>query len=427
MTSKANDLSQPADFTTEAHVIPRAQHPISRKKIAANAIKILYRLKNHGFLAYLAGGAVRDLLLGRDPADFDIVTDATPRQIKRLFRNSRIIGRRFRLVHIYFYQNGRATPQIFEIATFRRPFAPDQDDPEIADQAGANNLFGTPAEDARRRDFTINALFYNIADFSVIDYVNGLEDLANQTIRIIGEPDLRFAEDPVRVLRALEFACRLDFTIEEQTARALSLAAPGLQEIPPARMREELKGFYTKKSTSAVLAAGRHFGVNRHWLPETVTHHLDRSLPILQKAEEFFPLADNDRELERIILSALLLPAMLEAFPPSAEIRLNLIQDEIDELLKPLNRLFNLPRAQRYAIRDIFTIFYRLGRGDKRIKLLLKRENFFSALFFYAAVAPEFPPQAAHLSFWERRRERLNRHPGAQGRDYGSLFRSENL
>jgi poly(A) polymerase len=424
MTSKSTDRRQPDEIAPQARVIPRAQHPISRKRIAPNAIKILYRLKNHGYLAYLAGGAVRDLLLGRTPADFDIVTDATPRQIKRLFRNSRIIGRRFRLVHIFFYQNDRSTPQIYEIATFRRPFAPDQDDPEILDQTQANNLFGTPAEDAQRRDFTINALFYNIADFSVIDYVNGLEDLDNRIIRIIGDPDQRFAEDPVRVLRALEFACRLDFTIEEQTARALTQAAPGLQEIPPARMREELKGFYAKKNTSAVLAAGQKFAVNRHWLPETITDHLDRSLPILQQAEEFFPLADNDRELERIVLSALLLPAMLQAYPPSAEIRLNLIQDQVDELLKPLNQRFNLPRVQRYAIRDIFTIFYRLGRGDKRIKQLLKRENFFSALFFYAIVAPGFPPQAAHLSFWERRRERLNRQPGAQGRDYGALLQA---
>ncbi len=422
MTIKSTPPRPPADDPAAARVIPRAQHPISRKKIAPNAVKILYRLKNHGFLAYLAGGAVRDLLLGRDPADFDIVTDATPRQIKRLFRNSRIIGRRFRLVHIYFYQNGRPTPQLYEIATFRRPFAPEQDDPEIRDQTQANNLFGTPAEDARRRDFTINALFYNIADFSVIDYVNGLEDLDNRVIRIIGDPDRRFAEDPVRVLRALEFACRLDFTIEEQTARALTQAAPALKEIPPARMREELKGFYAKKNTAAVLAAGRKFAVNRHWLPDTITDRLDRSLPLLRQAESFFPTADNDRELERMVLSVLLLPAMLESYPPGAEIRLNLIQEKIDELLKPLNQCFNLPRVQRYAIRDIFTIFYRLGRGDKRIKLLLKRENFFSALFLYAAVAPGLPPQAANLSFWERRRERLNRHPGAQGRDYGALL-----
>ncbi|NPA24668.1 MAG: hypothetical protein GXO34_02435 [Deltaproteobacteria bacterium] len=429
MTSIGNHSPQPADSLVEPRVIPRAQHPISRKKIAPNAVKILYRLKNNGFTAYLAGGAVRDLMLGKTPADFDIVTDATPRQIKRLFRNSRIIGRRFRLVHIYFYRSERPSPQIFEVATFRRPFTPEQDDPEILEQEPslANNLFGTPAEDAIRRDFTINALFYNIADFTVVDHVNGLADLEQGIIRIIGDPDRRFAEDPVRILRALEFSCRLGFTIEEKTARSLSSEAPSLNTVPAARLREELRGFYCKKNTAAVLEAGQRYQVNPHWLPEIVIAGLDDALPILRRAEEFFPHRDNDRELERVVITALIFPALLNEYPVNSEVRLNLVQEKVEELLTPLNRRFNLPRVQRYAIRDILTIFYRLSRGDKRIKQLLKRENFFTALFFYAVVATASGEQAANLAFWLQRRERLNRHPEARGRDYGKLLASASI
>jgi len=389
MTSLSQQPLPAPDSLTEPRIIPRSRHPISRKQIAPNAVKILYRLKNNGYTAYLAGGAVRDLLLGKTPADFDIVTDATPRQIKRLFRNSRIIGRRFRLVHIFFYRSDRPSPQIFEVATFRRPFTPEQDDPEILEKEPslANNLFGTPAEDAIRRDFTINALYYNIADFTVIDYVNGLADLRQGIIRIIGDPDRRFAEDPVRILRALEFSCRLGFTIEEKTASSLKNGAPSLSTVPAARLREELRGFYCKKNTAAVLEAGRHYQINHHWLPENVTAGLDEALPILRRAEDFFPHRDNDRELERVVITALILPALLDQYPAGSDVRLNLVQEKVEELLIPLNRRFNLPRIQRYAIRDTLTIFYRLSRGDKRIRQLLKRENFFTALFFYAVVA----------------------------------------
>jgi poly(A) polymerase len=424
MTSIRNQPSQPPDSVTEPRIVPRAQHPISRKKITPNAVKILYRLKNNGYTAYLAGGAVRDLLLGKTPADFDIVTNATPRQIKRLFRNSRIIGRRFRLVHIYFHKAERPSPQIFEVATFRRAFTPEQDNPEILEQEPslANNLFGTPAEDAIRRDFTINALFYNIADFTVIDHVNGLSDLKQGIIRIIGDPNQRFTEDPVRILRALEFSCRLGFKIEEKTARSLVNEASSLSTVPAARLREELRGFYCKKNTAAVLEAGRYYQINHHWLPESVTTGLGEALPILRRAEDFFPLRDNDRELERVIITALIFPALLGEYPVNSEVRLNLVQEKVEELLQPLNRRFNLPRVQRYAIRDILTIFYRLSRGDKRIKQLLKRENFFTALFFYAVVAAAADSQAANLAFWQQRRERLNRHPEARGRDYGKLL-----
>ena len=424
MTSTKASTSDRQNAAPEPVIIPRSAHPISRKKIAHNATKILYRLKNNGFTAYLAGGAVRDMLLGQVPADFDIVTDANPKQIKRLFRNSRIIGRRFRLVHIFFYERTRSTPQIFEIATFRRPVTSEHDDLErIKEQPElANNLFGSPSEDAQRRDFTVNALFYNIADFSVIDHINGLRDLEDCIIRIIGDPDKRFAEDPVRILRALEFACRLDFTIEDATGKGLKAEAPALATVPAGRLREELKGLYTKKTTASLLSLGDHYQINHHWLPEQIADNTAESIPILRQIEAFFPVADNDNELEKMTVTALLLPGILKEYPLADRIRLNLVQEKVEEHLKPLSQRFSLPRFQRHAIKDIFSLLYRLGRGDKRIKQLLKRENFFAALFFYAVITRAATPQPLHFSFWHRQSDRLNRNTGARGRDYGSLF-----
>ena len=408
----------------EPIIIPRPDHPISRKKIAHNAIKILYRLKNSDFTAYLAGGAVRDMLLGLTPADFDIVTDANPKQLKRLFRNSRIIGRRFRLVHIFFYGHNRSKPQIFETATFRRPFTLEHDDAErIKEQPElANNLFGSPAEDAGRRDFTINALFYNIADFSVIDHVGGLRDLDDRIIRIIGDPDTRFAEDPVRILRALEFACRLNFTIEDETGKGLKAQAPALADVPASRLREELRGLYTKKTTAALLSLGDQYQINQHWLPEQVAANTAEAIPIIEQIENFFPLLDNDNELEKMTVMALILPGILKEYPLTDGIRLNLIQEKVEEWLKPISQRLSLPRFQRHAIKEIFTLLYRLGRGDKRIKQLLNRENFFAALFFYAVITRKTTPQPSHFSFWRQQGERLNRNAGARKLDYGSLF-----
>src|SRR3954471_6785050 len=197
-------------------IIDRSDHPISRRRIPENVLKVLYRLHRSGYRAYLCGGSVRDLLMNREPKDFDIATDAHPAEIRRLFRNSRIIGRRFRLVHIIFQD------QIVEVATFRREPERSSVDEENEDfLITDDNTFGSPLQDARRRDFTINALFYNIADFSVIDYVGGLRDMDEKRVRVIGDPDMRFREDPVRRMRAIEFAARLGFEIEAATYDSL--------------------------------------------------------------------------------------------------------------------------------------------------------------------------------------------------------------
>lgn len=215
----------------EPKIIPRAEHPISRRDIDVDVLKVLYRLHHAGYKAYLVGGSVRDLWLGKRPKDFDVVTDAHPQEIRRLFRNSRIIGRRFRLVHVFF-KGGK----IVEVSTFRSRSEFDADLGILPE----NNTFGTPAEDAQRRDLTINALFYNIADFSVIDYVGGREDLERRLIRVIGPPEVRFQRDPVRMLRVVRHAARTGFTIDPAAWEAIKAMAPLIRCCSPARVRDEL-------------------------------------------------------------------------------------------------------------------------------------------------------------------------------------------
>jgi poly(A) polymerase len=233
----------------EPVVLPRPEHTLSRKDIDADALKVLHRLHGEGFVAYLVGGSVRDLLLGRRPKDFDIGTSAHPYQVKRLFRNCWIIGRRFRLAHVKF---GTKT---IEVATFRRqvplgavepaePLSPEQDLEGVEPTAEPrpierDNEFGTPEEDAFRRDFTVNALFYDIATFSIIDYCGGLEDLEKRVIRSIGDPMVRFVEDPVRMLRAGVFAARLGFTIDDIVLDAIHRLKPLIAKSSPARLLEE--------------------------------------------------------------------------------------------------------------------------------------------------------------------------------------------
>jgi poly(A) polymerase len=209
-------------------ILKRSLHNISRKQFDEDALKVLYRLNRNGFKACLVGGAVRDILLDKIPKDYDIATDARPGQIKKLFSNSFLIGRRFKLAHIRF-KGGK----IIEVATFRR-------EPQDGSDEDIHNTFGTPEEDAHRRDITINALFYNISDFSIIDYVGGLNDIKKGIVRMIGDPDKRFKEDPVRILRVLRNSSRLCFKIHNETAYGIYQNRHLLDNCSSARMYEEL-------------------------------------------------------------------------------------------------------------------------------------------------------------------------------------------
>ena len=300
-------------------IVPRAEHSISRSQIDADALKVLYRLHQNEHVAYLVGGSVRDLLLGRHPKDFDIGTSAHPYQVKRLFRNCWIIGRRFRLAHVKF------GPKTIEVATFRRMVtaeelaaADDQGGIPLDSEAEAtqdrlvhrDNTFGTPEQDAFRRDFTVNALFYDIGTFSIIDYTGGLEDLRARVIRSIGNPAERFQEDPVRMFRAVTMAARLDFSIDSPIEEAIAAHRSDIARAAPARLMEE---FYKLLRTGAGERAVRMLAERRLLEPiapelqKGATEALWRSLAAVDAYRARFDNAP-DTLTNAVLLGSLLVP-----------------------------------------------------------------------------------------------------------------------
>lgn len=253
-----------------AKVIPRSEHGISRANVSENALKVLYRLKKSGFQAFLVGGGVRDLLLGEHPKDFDIATDAHPEEIKRCFRNARLIGRRFRLAHIRF---GR---EIIEVATFRAASDAENDSGSDLDRSHSesgrilrDNVYGTIDEDIWRRDFTVNALYYNIADFSVWDYTTGIEDVRSRTLRLIGDAETRYREDPVRMLRAVRFAAKLDFTIAAEAAEPIFELGSHLNDVPSARLFDEVLKLFQSGHALKSFELLRGYGLFKYLFPST--------------------------------------------------------------------------------------------------------------------------------------------------------------
>lgn len=259
---------QPDTGRVNPVVIPRPEHNVSRAGISRESLKVLYRLKEAGYQAFMVGGGVRDLLLGREPKDIDVVTDAHPEQVKQLFRNSRLIGRRFRLAHVHF---GR---EYIEVATFRANAddVEDTDPDHELDHGGRiirDNVYGTIDEDVWRRDFTANALYYNIADFSIWDYCGGVQDVRDGILRLIGDPETRYREDPVRMLRAVRFAAKLGFRLDPATEEPVHRLAPLIAQVPPARLFEEVLKLFHSGHAAASFDLLQHFGLFKVLFPES--------------------------------------------------------------------------------------------------------------------------------------------------------------
>src|SRR5437899_803121 len=308
----------------EARIIPRDAHPVSRRDIDSDALKVLYRLRQYEHVAYLVGGSVRDLLLGRRPKDFDIGTSAHPYQVKKLFRNCWIIGRRFRLAHVKFGM------KVIEVATFRRQVAageevvadgvpaPDPTTPEGEQLIHHDNTFGTPEEDAFRRDFTINALFYDIATFSVIEYVGGLDDLRAGIVRSIGDPDVRLNEDPVRILRAIALAARLDFTIEPSLLAAIRTHRREISKSSMARLLEEYYKILRVGSSEKAFRGLADVGLLE---PISTELHVGANDPLwrsLAALDAYRRRFDSTPETltNAILLGSLLIPLGISLHPP---------------------------------------------------------------------------------------------------------------
>jgi len=277
----------------EPQIIARPDHNVSRAEISKNALKVLYRLNKSGHQAFLVGGCVRDALLGLHPKDFDVATDALPEEVKALFGNCRLIGRRFRLAHVRF---GR---DVVEVATFRAATEPDDDHPDaVRDDAGRilrDNVYGTIGEDVWRRDFTCNALYYNIADFSIWDYVGGVEDVRKRRLVLIGDPDVRLREDPVRMLRAIRFAAKLDFAIDESVVRAMRPLVELLRSVPPARIFDEFLKMFQAGHARKTFHLLREYGLFRQLFPET-DEHLDRDARFREFVDA--ALVNTDRRVQ---------------------------------------------------------------------------------------------------------------------------------
>jgi poly(A) polymerase len=433
-------------------IIPRSEHNISRSGISPNALRVLYRLREGGFQAFLVGGCVRDLLIGLEPKDFDVATDALPEQVKRLFRNCRLVGRRFRLAHVFF---GRET---IEVATFRAASAPSQGEEPLADadpedgeapeldgpldlddddevdseevdrerdtapETGIarsrsiatprisaadrgrrpsdadedadtdrlldsmgriirDNVYGTIDADVWRRDFTANALYYNIADFSVWDYVGGAEDIAARRLRLIGDPETRYREDPVRMLRAVRFEAKLGFGLDPATAAPLERLKGLLAHVPPARLFDETLKLFLNGHGARSLEALRRRGLFAALLPATNTY-LDRHRGGLveklldQGLKNTDERAQAGKPLTPTFLFALLLygpiAREIEATPPERWHELSTILDACDRAVREAQKHIAIPRRFALGLREMFALQPRLEhpRGRRTLRLL---------------------------------------------------------
>ena len=377
-------------------VIPRAKHPISRKRIDEEALKVLYRLHRHGFLAYLVGGSVRDLLLGKTPKDFDVATNAHPHEINALFKNSRIIGRRFRLVQVFF--KGR---KVIEVSTFRSR----SEFEEVQTEGGEiirTDSYGSPEEDALRRDITINGLFYNIADFSMIDYVGGMADLEHQVIRTIGDPDERFEQDPVRMIRVIRHAARTGFPIEDQAYQAILRHRQEIRKCSPSRLRDEflreLKEGVAKPSLHLMLQTGLLFSL----FPDLERGLGDRS-PLGEKMQEFFlslfglvdQLISAGKPVSESVLLGLFLTPFLEAVTPQHPFlgkrekylyQAQSIHWAIHQILTP----FSFPRGPKEIAYQILVAQSNIKKSIQRgviFKKLRMKKYFKEAVFLFGIKA----------------------------------------
>ena len=393
--------------SVERVTIPRPEHIISRASISSSALKVLYRLKDAGFQSYLVGGGVRDLLLGREPKDFDVGTNATPDEIRALFRNCRLIGRRFRLAHIRY---GR---EVIEVATFRARHEASSDDNESAQSDEGrllrDNVYGSLEDDVWRRDFTVNALYYDIKDFSVIDYVGGLQDLESGTLRVIGDPEQRYREDPVRMLRAVRFAAKLGFRNHPDSEAAMYELGHLLEDIPAARLFEEVLKLFLGGCAVTGFELLRHYNLFGCLFPMTEE--------ALGQEEQGFPHTFVLRALEntdkRIAESKPVTPAFLYAALLWEPVRQR-TQELLDEGAAPLEaaqlagnqitaeqvQATSLPKRFSFPMREIWMLQSRFERRRGKAPYRLLEHPRFRAAYDFMLLRCEVGEATQELADW---------------------------
>ncbi|NMR24377.1 polynucleotide adenylyltransferase PcnB [Pseudoalteromonas sp. NEC-BIFX-2020_015] len=392
MGPSATVNTEQPQVSTQPLIIGRNEHGISRKQFSPNAIKVLYRLKDGGFDAYLVGGCIRDILLGQQPKDFDVVTNATPEQVKKLFRNCRLIGRRFRLAHIVF---GR---EIIEVATMRGHHEAPVDKNQTSQSSGEgqllrDNVFGNIEEDAERRDFSINALYYSINDFSIHDYANGLAAIKAKQIELIGDPQTRYREDPVRMLRAVRFATKLDMSIAPDTEKPLTELASLLDNIPSARLYEETLKLFLNGKAEANFLMLRKYGLFNALFP-ALDGILEQNPDGFEHAfiKQMFRNTDERINAEKKVTPAFVFAALL--WFPLLKITKQLQQQEqlseYDAFQQGMNKVLSesaqhvaVPKRFTLGARDIWHIQHRLDkRAGQRAYRLTQQPRFKAAYDF---------------------------------------------
>lgn len=386
MISPRGTKTSSADFKGDLRIVPRDQHAISRKHISPAALRIIKQLQESGFEAYLVGGGVRDLLLGGQPKDFDVATSATPEEVRRIFRGARIIGRRFQIVHV------RIGREVIEVTTFRG--ADDNSAKVTRSEDGMllrDNVYGDVVSDALRRDFTVNALYYTLQDFSVHDYTSGMADLQKRILRIIGDPETRYKEDPVRMLRAIRFAAKLGFTIEPKTAKPIRELAKLLNNISEARLFEEVLKLFLGGSATATFTLLRDYGLLGQLFPGTeaalVAATDELGLRLIEQT-----MVNTDKRLRAdktvtpaFIYAALLWPAveqerkaLEQKMPPSAAYA-QAAQQVISQQLARTS----IPKRFSIPMREIWDLQFRLNqRAGMRALRLLDHPRFRAAYDF---------------------------------------------
>ncbi len=409
-----------AQFTTEPRVIPRSEHPISRANISPNALKVLYRLRAAGYRACLVGGGVRDLLLGREPKDFDLGTDARPEDVHRLFRNCRLIGRRFRLAHVHFGQ------EIIEVATFRARQAPEEEDDDTGvllenGRIIRDNVYGTIEEDAWRRDFTINALYYDIETFAVLDYVGAMADLEAGVVRLIGEPEQRYREDPVRMLRALRFVAKLGLRMHPETEAPIYHLGHLLRDVPPARLFDEVLKLFLGGHAVATFELLRLYGLFRHLFPPT-DRCLSRQLRGFPRMLVVRALASTDARIAegKPVTPAFLFAALLwepvrsrmAALVSSGESESQALQQAADEVIQAQVGYIAIPRRISLPVREIWALQVRLQVCSGKRPLRLLEHPRFRAAYDFLLLRAEAGEEVAELATWWTRLQALD--PQAQ-------------
>jgi poly(A) polymerase len=409
-----NDTKQPPESgsTENPLIVPRDEHPISRANISSNALKVLYRLKEAGFQAFLVGGAVRDLLLGLEPKDFDVATNAHPDEVKQLFRNCRLIGRRFHLAHVRFGY------EIIEVATFRAAHTPIDEDNSV-DEAGhrvldergrilRDNLYGTIEEDVWRRDFTANALYYNIGDFSVWDYVGGVADARDRVLRLIGDPETRYREDPVRMLRAVRFAAKLGFSLHPDTLAPIPKLAWMLDGVPPARLFDEVTKLFLGGFATNALAMLNELGLTEHLFPDVAVAIGDAASPAVRLLHLGLTGTDervrSDKSVTPTFLFAVLLwPAIRRAYDrvahaPGAEVG-DLMAACETVTMRQQSRVA-IPKRFTLPMREVIGLQPRFERRDGRRALRLLAHPRFRAAYDFLLLRVASGEVPEELATW---------------------------